>query len=98
MDRREPSAAHAVHGSQRRQATERRRQGAVGDEYPRWRARMAYIQTSAPTGALVSRYGPLLAPVGWGHLTRQLFAAMLERIWALPVPTADHRQETQWSE
>src|SRR5882762_310616 len=52
MDRGEPSASHAVHGSERRQETERRHQRAVGDEYPRWRARMAHLQT--PPSALRS--------------------------------------------
>src|SRR6267143_6716545 len=52
MDRGEPSASHAVHGSERRQESERRRQRAVGDEYPRWSARRAHLQT--PPSALRS--------------------------------------------
>jgi hypothetical protein len=33
-----------------------------------------------------------------GHPTRRLFGAMLQRIWAPPLPTVDHRHGTQMAE
>jgi hypothetical protein len=48
---------------------------------------MASMRTSCPGGRLVrhARYYWLL--LAESHLPRRLFGSMLQRIWALPVPT-----------